>query len=52
MNRRDKGGTRDFRVGDHAKMPLAKENKYARKTAGVGQKVTIYIPQTPNVRDW
>lgn len=42
MNRRDKGGIRDFRVGDCAMMPLTKENKYARKTAGLGRKVTVY----------
>lgn len=52
MNIRDKRGIRDFRVGDHAKMPLAKENKYARKTAGLGRKVTIYISQMLNIRDW
>lgn len=42
VSRRDKGGIRGFRAGDHAMAPLTKENKYARKTAGLGRKVTVY----------
>lgn len=38
MNKREQGGIRDFRVGDHERRPLTKENKYAQRTAGWDEK--------------